>query len=167
METGKSRFHDYAHALEYDRRAAKSDIRARLESKLIEALECSGGERLLDLAAGTGRFARPVAERLKGGRVVGLDEALAMLRVAREQKDREPIPGFLAAGGRAEAFPFRDGIFDRAFTVFALHHFSRPLAMMREALRVLKPGGRLMLADIVTHKPVPQGARENVDLWTA
>ena len=39
--------------------------------------------------------------------------------------------------------------------------------VFKEAIRVLKPGGRLMLADIITRKPVPQGARDDVDLWTA
>lgn len=153
MEQKKSRFHDYSHALEYDQRAGKSDIRAQLEPKLIEALECKGGEWLLDLATGTGRFARPVAERFKNSRVVGLDEALAMLRVAREQKGNEPIPGFLAAGGAAEAYPFRDRVFDRAFTVFALHHFSQPLLMMRETLRVLRSGGRFVILDPVVATP--------------
>ena len=37
----------------------------------------------------------------------------------------------------------------------------------KEAFRVLKPGGRLMLADIVTYKPVSQGAKEDIDLWAA
>lgn len=145
----KSRFHDPAQAKEYDRRAAQSEYRGQLVAKLVEALELSGHERVLDLATGTGRVARPVAERLKGGKIFGLDEALAMLRVAEEQKKKEPIPGFMLAAGRAEAFPFRSAVFDRAFTVFALHHFGDALATAREALRVLKPGGRFVVLDPV------------------
>ena len=109
----------------------------------------SGRERVLDLATGTGRVARPVAERLRDGCVVGLDEALAMLRVAEEQKEKEPIPGFFPAAGKAEAFPFHSGVFDRAFTVFALHHFGNALLTAQEALRVLKPGGRFVVLDPV------------------
>jgi ubiquinone/menaquinone biosynthesis C-methylase UbiE len=150
MENPKSRFHDPAQAQEYDRKAAQSEIRGQLVARLVEALELSGGELALDLATGTGRVARPVAERLvKGGRIVGLDEALAMLRVAEEQKEKEPIPGFVAAAGTAEAFPFRAGIFDRVFTVFALHHFAHASVTAREALRVLKPGGRFVVLDPV------------------
>ncbi len=145
----KSRFHDHAHAREYDRRAAQSQIRDQLVARLIKALELRGAERVLDLATGTGRVARPVAERLRGGMIVGLDEALAMLRVAEEQKEKEPIPGFIPVAGKAEAFPFRSGVFDRAFTVFALHHFADARLTAQEALRVLKPGGRFVVLDPV------------------
>lgn len=147
MQPSKGRFHDYSHAVEYDRKAARSDIRAQLVPRLIEALDLQGQGRLLDLATGTGRFARPVAEHLKGGKIVGLDEALAMLRVAQEQKEKEPIPGFVCTAGSAEAFPFRAGSFDRVFTVFALHHFANPPQMMREAHCVLKAGGRFVILD--------------------
>lgn len=149
MEQKRSHFHDYSHAVEYDRKAQRSEIRAQLVPKLVEALGLTGRERVLDLATGTGRFARPVAERLKGGGIVGLDEALAMLRVAREQKEKEPIPGFVSAAGSADAFPFRPSSFDRVFTAFALHHFGHPSATMREAIRVLKPGGRFVILDPV------------------
>jgi len=145
----KSRFHDRAHAQEYDRKAAQSEIRGQLVAKLVAALELTGRERVLDLATGTGRVARPVAERLEGGKIVGMDEALAMLRVAEEQKEKEPIPGFVPAAGKAEAFPFRSGVFDRAFTVFALHHFGNAPLTAQEALRVLKPGGRFVVLDPV------------------
>jgi ubiquinone/menaquinone biosynthesis C-methylase UbiE len=149
MENHKSRFHDHAHAQEYDRKATQSEIRGQLVAKLVEALDLTGRERVLDLATGTGRVARPVAARLKGGKIVGLDEALAMLRVAEEQKEKEPIPGFFPAAGKAEAFPFRSGVFDRAFTVFALHHFGNAPLTAQEALRVLKPGGRFVVLDPV------------------
>ena len=158
MEQKRSHFHDYSHAVEYDRKAAKSDIRAQLVPRLIEALDFRGNEYLLDLATGTGRFARPVAQHLKGGKIVGLDEALAMLRVAKEQKEEEPIRGFLSTAGSAEAFPFRGGSFDRIFTVFALHHFGNPPLMMREARRVLKPGGRFAILD-----PVVVTAEDSLD----
>lgn len=158
MESDKARFHDYSHALEYDRRAAKSDIRAQFVPRLVEALELKGDEYVLDLATGTGRFARPVAQHLKGGKIVGLDEALAMLRVAQEQKEKEPIPSFLSTAGTAEAFPFRAGAFDRAFTIFALHHFSHPPLTMLEARRVLKPGGRFVILD-----PVVAMAEDSLD----
>lgn len=149
MPSDKNRFHDHTHARDYDQKAARSDIRAQLTPALLEALECQGNEWILDLATGTGRFARPVAQHLKGGKVIGLDEALAMLRVAQEQKEKEPIPGFLSTAGTAEAFPFRAEAFDRVFTVFALHHFAHPSLMMEEARRVLKPGGSFAILDPV------------------
>lgn len=152
MSSDKIPFHDYSHALDYDRRAAQSDIRAQLAPRLIEALGLKGDESVLDLAAGTGRFARPVAQQLRGGRVFGLDKALAMLRVAEEQRKKEPISRFIPVVGAAQAFPFRAEVFDRAFTVFALHHFSRPSLTIREAGRVLRFGGRFVILDPVVPK---------------
>lgn len=149
----KTPFHDYQHALEFDQRAARSDIRVELGVKLVEALELRGDEWILDIATGTGRFARPVARHLKGGKTVGLDEALAMLRVAREQQEKEPIPGYLQTAGVAESLPFRDGVFERAFVALSLHHFGQPPLVVRETLRVLKPGGSFVVLDPVLLEP--------------
>jgi ubiquinone/menaquinone biosynthesis C-methylase UbiE len=62
-----SPFHDYDDAREYDRMASQSDFRAQLAVKLRNLLELSGSESVLDIATGTGRFARPIAERLTTG----------------------------------------------------------------------------------------------------
>jgi ubiquinone/menaquinone biosynthesis C-methylase UbiE len=149
MEPPKSRFHDHLQAREYDRRAAESEYRGQLVAKLVEALELTGCEHVLDLATGTGRVARPVAERLDGGMVIGLDEAMAMLQVAGEHEGEAPIAGFFPAAGSAEAIPFRSAVFDRALTCFALHHFGHALWTAREVFRVLKPGGRFVVLDPV------------------
>lgn len=154
----KTPFHDYQHALEFDQRAAGSDIRVQLGVKLIEALELKGGEWILDIATGTGRFARPVAGHLNGGRIVGLDEAPAMLRVAREQKEKEPIPSYFQTAGVAESLPFRDGVFDRAFVALSLHHFGHPPRAVRETRRILKSGGKFLVLD-----PVLLEARDALD----
>ncbi|MGH7774307.1 MAG: class I SAM-dependent methyltransferase [Candidatus Binatia bacterium] len=148
----KSHFHDHQHAAEFDQRAAKSEIRGQLAIRLIEMLKLGGEEWILDLATGTGRFARPVSQRLGGGRIVGLDEALAMLRVSRENK-HEAIPSYIQTAGDAESLPFRIGVFDRAFVCFSLHHFGRPASVAREMLRVLKPGGRFVVLDPVLAEP--------------
>lgn len=152
MSAEKSHFHNHSHAREYDRRAAQSEIRARLAPKLIEALGCRGHERVLDVGSGTGRFARPVAAELTSGAVIGVDEALAVLKVANEQKEREVAAKFLCVAGAAEAMPFRSGVFDRGFSVLAFHHFHDPGLMTREVYRVLKPGGSFIVLDPVVAK---------------
>ena len=150
----ETRFHDYTHAVEYDRKAAKSDIRAELAVKLVEALELEGGELVLDLATGTGRFARPVCHHLKGGRVVGVDQAFAMLKVGSEQKGKESIPGYAQVAGNAEALPLCDRTFDRAFVAFAFHHFGAPTSQaVREIRRILKAGGKFFILDPVLVEP--------------
>ncbi len=149
QEPRKSSFHDHEHALEFDQRAGRSDIRAKLGLHLIEGLQLEGHEWVLDIATGTGRFAKPVSERLKGGKVIGLDQALAMLSVARDMACRESLSGYFQAAGDAGVLPFRNGIFDRGFVAFSLHHFGQPALMVREARRVLKMGGRLAVLDPV------------------
>ena len=148
-----SHFNNYRHALEFDQRAAKSDIRVQLGVKLIEALHLTGDESILDLATGTGRFARPVARHLKGGKIVGLDQALAMLRVAQEQKEKDPIPGYLQIGGDGESLPFGNGVFHRAFVAFSLHHFGYPPRMVQEIRRILSSKGKIVVLDPVLVEP--------------
>jgi SAM-dependent methyltransferase len=157
-ESVQTSYHNHQHALEFDLRAAKSDIRARLTPLLIEALELKGPERVLDIATGTGRFAQPVYGKIKEGKVVGLDEAFAMLGLAREKAQKESLPGYLQTAGIAQVLPFHNGVFDCGFVAFSLHHFNRPSLMMEETHRTLRPGGKFVVLD-----PVVLGARDSLD----
>jgi ubiquinone/menaquinone biosynthesis C-methylase UbiE len=152
----KTRFHDPAHAAEFDRRAL-SDIRSNLTTKLIEALPLKGDEIILDLATGTGRVARPLSKNIKNGRIVGVDQALAMLDVGHQHKD--PIPSYLQSAGEADKLPFKTGTFDRAFVSFSLHHFGNSTGVASEVLRVLKNGGRFVVLD-----PVIEEAKDKIDV---
>jgi ubiquinone/menaquinone biosynthesis C-methylase UbiE len=152
----KTRFHDPAHAAEFDRRAL-SDIRSNLTTKLIEALTLKGDEVILDLATGTGRVARPLSKSIKDGRIVGVDQALAMLDVGHQNKD--PIPRYLQSAGEADKLPFKTGTFDRAFVSFSLHHFGNSTGVASEMLRVLKNGGRFVVLD-----PVIEEAKDKIDV---
>jgi ubiquinone/menaquinone biosynthesis C-methylase UbiE len=152
-------FHDYDHAREYDRMASRSDFRAQLALKLRNLLELSGSESVLDIATGTGRFARPIAERLTTGTVFGIDGAAAMLRVGREEIEKALFARYFQIIGVAQALPFAAEIFDRAFVAFAFHHFGGPPEeIVHEAHRVLKHGGRFVILD-----PVFQEPRDQVD----
>ncbi|MFQ5903921.1 MAG: class I SAM-dependent methyltransferase, partial [Candidatus Binatia bacterium] len=158
MHSDKTRFQDYSHALEFDQRAARSDVRVQLCARLIEALGLMGQECVLDIATGTGRFAFPVSGHLNGGRVVGVDEAFAMLRVAREKIQKESMSGYLQAVGDAEVLPFRDGSFDCAFVAFSLHHFGRSSLVVQETRRVLKSASKFAVLD-----PVVLKAKDSLD----
>ena len=151
----KTRFHDPQHAAEFDRRT--SGIRTDLAEKLAEMLALQGDEQILDLATGTGRVARPVAKRLKGGRIVGVDQALAMLDVGHQHDD--PIPDYYQSAGEAGALPFKSNSFDRAFVSFSLHHFGNSERVVKEVLRVLKNAGRFVVLD-----PVVEDAKDSVDI---
>jgi len=151
----KTRFDDPQHAADFDRRISK--IRADLAEKLADMLSLEGNEVILDLATGTGRVARPIAKRLKGGRIIGVDQALAMLDVGHRHED--PIPAYYQSAGAADALPFKSNSFDRAFVSFSLHHFGKSEAVVQEVLRVLKNGGRFVVLD-----PVIEEAKDSVDV---
>jgi ubiquinone/menaquinone biosynthesis C-methylase UbiE len=151
----KTHFHDPEHAIEFDRRA--SQIRADLGEKLAEMLALQGNEQVLDVATGTGRVARPVAKRLKGGRIIGVDQALAMLDVGHQHSD--PIPAYYQCAGEADALPFKSNCFDRGFVSFSLHHFRNSEGVVKEVLRVLKNGGRFVVLD-----PIIEEARDALDV---
>jgi ubiquinone/menaquinone biosynthesis C-methylase UbiE len=151
----KTHFHDPQHAAEFDRRT--SGIRADLAEKLAEMLVLQGDEQILDVATGTGRVARPVAKRLRSGRVIGVDQALAMLDVGHQHAD--PIPAYYQSAGEADALPFKSKSFDRAFVSFSLHHFHNSEGVVKEVLRVLKNGGRFVVLD-----PVVEEAKDSVDI---
>lgn len=151
----KTRFHDPEHAAEFDRRS--SQIRDELSEKLADMLALTGDEQILDVATGTGRVARPVARRLKTGRIIGIDQALAMLDVGHQHK--EPVPFYFQSAGDADALPFKANSFDRAFVSFSLHHFGNPTGVVQEVLRVLKNGGRFVVLD-----PIIEESKDSVDI---
>ena len=100
------------------------------------------GQRVLDVACGTGALTEAVCERVQpGGRVVGLDANPSMLAVARRKKlDVE------WREARAEALPFADAAFDAVVSQFGLMFFDDRAQALREMQRVLRPGGRLAVA---------------------
>jgi ubiquinone/menaquinone biosynthesis C-methylase UbiE len=153
----KTRFHDPAHAAEFDRRSTMAGIRGSLTEKLIEMLTLKGDELILDLATGTGRVARPLSKHIKGGRIVGVDQALAMLDVGHQHED--PIPHYDQSAGEADKLPFKTNTFDRAFVSFSLHHFGNPSGVVNEVLRVLKNSGRFVVLD-----PIIEEAKDSVDI---
>lgn len=107
----------------------------------LEAVEIRPGERVLDLACGTGDLAAAVAAR--GARVVGVDLSLGMLRRARRRR-----VGAALAQGDAERLPLPDAWADAALCGFALRNFVALAPVFRELARVLVPGGRLALLEV-------------------
>lgn len=109
---------------------------------LLEAAAVGTGDRVLDVACGTGILARAAAARVgTPGAVTGLDVNPGMLAVARRHAAdidwRE---------ARAEALPFADGRFDAVLSQFGLMFFDDRVVALREMWRVLRPGGRLAIA---------------------
>jgi ubiquinone/menaquinone biosynthesis C-methylase UbiE len=118
---------------------------------VADAAGIAPGQRVLDVACGTGVLACAAAERVgAGGAVIGLDPNEEMLAVAR----RKGV-GVQWRNGRAESLPFQDASFDRVVSQLGCMFLEDRPAAMREMLRVLRPGGRLALAvcDALDHSP--------------
>ncbi len=119
-------------------------IFARWAPDLIEAAGVRSGERVLDVACGTGVVTRLLAERVgAGGRVVGLDRDPGMLAVARTAASRLNIEWL---EGSAVKMPLPDAAFDAVVCQQGLQFFPDRPAALREMRRVLVPGGRLALS---------------------
>jgi len=119
-------------------------IGASLAAELVDVAALRPGERVLDVACGTGVVARLAAEQVDAdGAVAGVDINAGMLGVARSAVRPELGIDWYEAG--AEALPFQDATFDVAFCQLGLQFFPDKLAALRQARRVLVPGGRLVL----------------------
>ena len=126
------------------------------------------GERVVDVGSGSG-FDSIIAARYAGdgGRVIGIDMTQEMLDKADESRALVGLDNVEFRQGFAESLPVEDAWADVVQSNGVANLCPDKGRVFAEMFRVLRPGGRLNLADIVTHKPVPQEAREDVDLWTA
>jgi ubiquinone/menaquinone biosynthesis C-methylase UbiE len=138
---GTPRFYDLAAAVLF--RGRRRSYRA-----LLAATGVRYGDRVLDVGCGPGYFARMLAEATgPGGSVVGIDAAPEMTEYAGRRARR--LTNCRFQPGAAEAIPFADGAFDVVVSSLMMHHLpadARARAV-REMLRVLRPGGTLLLAD--------------------
>lgn len=118
----------------YNRHHEYSSLKTMIE---VAALPTKG--RLLDVGGGTGR----VASALFGqaGWIVIADPSMGMLRFANSR------PGIQVTSACSENLPFPDGFFQRVIMVDALHHVVNQTSTARELLRVLEPGGRLVIEE--------------------
>ena len=107
---------------------------------VVQAVGAEPGQRVLDLAAGTGTSSEPYADN--GIDVVACDFSLGMLTVG---KRRRPDIDFVA--GDATNLPFADNSFDASTISFGLRNVNEPRRALEEMLRVTKPGGRLVIAE--------------------
>ena len=111
-------------------------------TKVTEAARIATGERVLDVACGTGVLARAARSATgASGVVVGLDPNPGMLAIAKEME-----PGIDWRQGVAESIPFAEGSFDVVVSQFGLMFFEDRALALREMLRVTQHGGRLCVA---------------------
>ncbi len=127
-------------------------VRAELFGDGLEWLALSGlldpAWTVADLGAGTGHLAAALAPFV--GRVVAVDESAAMLETATERT--KSLGNVVCRVGAVEAIPLESGSIDVAFAVLVLHHLIDPTPAVVEAARALRPGGRLVVVDMMPHE---------------
>ncbi len=129
--------------------------------------ELKPGNRIVDVGCGAG-IDSLIAAKMVGpnGNVVGVDMTPAMLAKARQSGQEAGLDNAEFRQGFGEALPVLDGWADVVTSNGVLNLFPDKAMALEEMARVLKPGGRLQIADILVDRPVPQSAKENIDLWT-
>lgn len=133
----------------FDRVAAKYDITndvlaagqtRRWRKAVVKAVGARPGERILDLAAGTGTSSEPFAKL--GAYVVPCDFSLGMLKVGIER-----LPDLPFVAGDGMKLPFKDNAFDAVTISFGLRNVHDPAVALGELRRVTRPGGRIVVCE--------------------
>jgi SAM-dependent methyltransferase len=129
--------------------------------------EIQSGERVVDVGCGAG-IDSLIAARKVGpeGRAIGVDMTPSMLEKARRASKKMGLENVEFRGGYAEALPVEDGWADVVISNGVLNLMPDKSAALEEMTRVLKPGGRLQIGDILVQKAVPESAKRKIDLWT-
>jgi demethylmenaquinone methyltransferase/2-methoxy-6-polyprenyl-1,4-benzoquinol methylase len=116
----------------------------RWRRTMVEAVRAEPGDRVLDVATGTGLVAQALVRR-HGCEVVGLDQSAQMLGRARERVAADPKlrDRVTLVEGEAERLPFADAEFDHLTFTYLLRYVADPAATLAELARVVAPGGRI------------------------
>jgi arsenite methyltransferase len=125
------------------------------------------GQTVVDLGCGAGTDLLIAAQMVGAeGRAIGIDMTPSMLDRARESADAMGLDNVELRCGLIEALALDDAAVDVVISNGVIDLVVDKEAVFDEIDRVLKPGGRLQIADVVIHKEVSEDARKRIDLWT-
>jgi len=130
------------------------------------------GDVVLDLGSGAGKDAFLAAQRVgDGGRVIGVDMTPEMLALARKNAVRffetTGLVNVEFREGTIEALPVEDASVDVVISNCVINLSPDKPRVFREVWRVLKPGGKMVVSDIVLNRPLPESARNDASLYAA
>ena len=137
---------DMAAALE-ERAQALDQV--QVNAALVNALAPVAGEQVLEVGCGSGVLCRQIAPKvIPGGKITGVDISPEFLRIAQGYAVSAGLSATIQWGaGQADVLPFRDASFDEVFAARLLLHVSDPQAVLNELVRVVRPGGRVVVMD--------------------
>ena len=145
--------------------AAELDDMAGREPNLADL---QPGEVVLDLGSGAGLACLLAARKVgPAGRVIGLDMTPEMIKLARRNARKVGATNVEFNYGEIEDIPLPDGSVDLIISNCVVNLSPDKEAVFREAHRVLRPGGRMVISDIVLHGELPPPIRESLIAWAA
>jgi SAM-dependent methyltransferase len=125
------------------------------------------GERVVDLGSGAGMDSFLAAQWVGSeGRVIGVDMTPEMLERSRSMAERLGLKNIEFRDGLIESLPVEDGWADLVISNGVINLCPDKIGVYRQIFRVLRPGGRMTVADICLERPVPEEALRDIDLWT-
>ncbi len=127
--------------------------------RLVQAVGSAASERVLDVACGPGIVAEALAPLVR--EIVGIDATPEMIRLARERFEKARLTNGRFEVGLAEALPFKDAQFDQVVTRLSFHHFPDINVILSEIRRVIRPEGRLIVADVLSSDDPEESALHN------
>jgi SAM-dependent methyltransferase len=126
---------------------------AEMLERIVAASGASSSDEALDVGCGPGLLACAFARRVR--RVTGADVTAAMLQQARAEQRRLGLTNVRWVQADAACLPHRDGQFPIVISRLTFHHLIEPLAVLRDMVRVCRPGGRVVVVDV---SPAPDKA---------
>src|SRR3989449_4510142 len=158
-----SRLYDEAQATQIPEEALKASLGCGNPTALAQL---NAGEVILDLGSGGGIDVLLSAKRVgPTGKVYGLDMTDAMLALARENQKKAGVENVEFLKGEIEHIPLPDNSVDVIISNCVINLSADKDSVLREAFRVLKPGGRFAVSDVVTRGAMLPEIREHVLLW--
>jgi len=134
----------------------------------IALAELREGEVVLDLGSGGGIDAFLAAKKVgPKGKVIGVDMTEEMVQLAKENAEKMKTENVEFRLGEIEKLPLEDDMVDVVISNCVINLSPDKAKVFSEVFRVLKPGGRMLISDIVTQGELPNEIRENLEMWAA